>query len=81
MAYFNYHAKAKNLIKTNHLIAVTIFEKYHHIYPAMVLYFDVSKPIPIREYMWEDYIPLINQVNVKIEDNRTKKGIIKCLFY
>lgn len=75
MAYFNYHAKAKNLIKTNHLMAVTIFDEYHHIYPAMVLYFDVSKPIPIREYMWIDYLSLIKQTNVKVTDLRKKKGI------
>lgn len=78
MAYFNYHAKAKNLIKSNHLIAVTIFDNYHHIYPALVLYFDNCKPLPIREYMWEDYIPLINQAKVKIEDKRTK-GVVKIL--
>ncbi len=71
MSYFNYHAKAKNLIKTNHLLAVTIFDNYHHIYPAMVLYFDTSKPIPIREYMWDEYLPLIKQADVKIADKRT----------
>ena len=75
MTYFNYHAKAKKLIATNHLLAVTIFDRYHHIYPAMVLYFDISKPIPIREYRWEEYIPLIKQANVKIQDNRTKKAM------
>ena len=72
MSYFNYHAKAKNLIKANHLLGVTIFDRYHHIYPAMVLYFDNSRPIPIREYMWEDYLSLIKQAKVEIIDNRTK---------
>ncbi len=73
MAYFNFHAKAKSLIKANQLIGVTIFDEYHHIYPAMVLYFSTSKPIPIREYMWEDYLPLIKQANVEINDMRQKK--------
>lgn len=73
MSYFNFHAKAKNLIKANHLLGVTIFDNYHHIYPAMVLYFDNSRPIPIREYMWEDYLPLIKLANVQITDSRTNK--------
>lgn len=73
MTYFNYHAKAKNLIKTNHLMAVTIFDEYHHIYPAMVLYFDISKPIPIREYMWDEYLPLIDEAKVKIQDKRANR--------
>ena len=73
MAYFNYHAKAKHLIKTKHLIGATIFDRYHHIYPALVLYFDCSKPIPIREYMWEDYFPLISAEAVQIEDARTNQ--------
>ena len=66
MTYFNYHAKAKNLIKSNHLLSVTIFSEYHHIKPAMVLYFDNSKPIPIREYRWNEYMPLIKAKKIKI---------------
>lgn len=73
MAYFNFHAKAKKLIALNHLLAVTIFDSYHHIYPAMVLYFDISKPIPIREYRWAEYMSLIKQANVQIQDMRTNK--------
>lgn len=66
MTYFNYHAKAKNLIKSNHLISVSIFDDYHHIKPAMVLYFDNSRPIPIREYIWSEYLPLILEKDVPI---------------
>ena len=66
MTYFNYHAKAKNLIKNNHLIGATIFREYHHIKPALVLYFDNYKPIPIREYMWYDYLALIHDAEVTI---------------
>lgn len=72
MTYFNYHAKAKKLITTNHLLAVTIFDRYHHIYPAMVLYFDINRPIPIREYRWAEYMQLIKQANVQIQDKRMK---------
>ena len=66
MTYFNYHAKAKNLIKANHLMSVSIFSEYRHIKPAMVLYFDNCKPIPIREYMWCDYIDLISEKQIPI---------------
>lgn len=64
--YFNFHAKAKNLIKNGHLIAVSVFKTYHHISPALVLYFDNYKPMPIREYMWNDYLPLIKEQEIKI---------------
>lgn len=67
--YYNYHAIAKNLIKNNCCIACTVFEKYHHISPALVLYFSFHRPIPIREYMWQDYIPLLIEKGVEIEDN------------
>lgn len=71
MVYYNYHAMAKKLIEGGHTIAASIFKKYHHIYPALVLYFDNHKPIPIREYMWQDYLLLLRNKNIKIlnEDN------------
>ena len=66
MTYYNYHAIAKNLIKANHCIAVSVFSEYKHISPALVLYFDNHKPIPIREYMWHEYLPLIHSLNITI---------------
>ena len=66
MTYFNYHARAKNLIKANCCIAVSIFRTYHHISPAMVLYFSNHKPMPIRDYRWQEYLPLINAHNINI---------------
>lgn len=64
--YYNYHAMAKKLIASNHTIGASIFLKYHHISPALVIYFDNHKPIPIREYMWNDYLPLLKAQNIKI---------------
>lgn len=64
--YYNYHAIAKKLILNNHTIGASIFEQYHHISPALVIYFDNHKPIPIREYMWADYLLLLKQQNIKI---------------
>ncbi len=66
MVYYNYHARAKKLIGTGHIMGASVFKEYHHIYPALVLYFDNHKPIPIREYMWHDYLPLLKQQNIKI---------------
>lgn len=66
MAYYNYHAIAKRLIESNHLLGVSIFSTYHHISPALVLYFDNHRPVPIREYMWNDYLPIIKSKNIQI---------------
>lgn len=66
MTYYNYHAIAKNLLKSGHCFSVSIFSNYHNIKPALVLYFDNHKPIPIREYMWQDYLQIIKEQNLKI---------------
>ena len=60
MSYFNYHAKAQNLIKTGHLLKYEFVEKWGNIAPALVLYFDNNRPMPIREYKIDYYINLIN---------------------
>ena len=57
--YYNYHAKAKQLITDGHLIQFDIVERWNNISPAMVLYFDNHKPMPIREYRWCEYMELI----------------------
>ena len=71
MTYFNYHAKAKKLITSGHCMSVTLFKSYHNIKPAMVLYFNNNFPMPIRDYMWKDYLPLIeeNQISINNPDN------------
>ena len=61
MAYFNYHAKAQNLIKEGHLVKFEIVPKWGKIEPARVLYFDNNKPMPIREYRFDEYLRLLNQ--------------------
>lgn len=71
MPYYNYHAIAKRLINHNHLIAVTVFSEYKNIRPALVLYFDNHRPIPIRDYMWDEYLDKIRDKKIEIinEDN------------
>lgn len=61
MAYFNYHAKAQNLIKSGHLVKFEIVPKWGKISPALVLYFDNNKPMPIREHKFNEYLRLLNR--------------------
>ena len=59
MGYFNYHAKAKSLIADGHFTGFEIVENWNGISPALVLYFDNNRPMPIREYRWDEYWGLI----------------------
>jgi hypothetical protein len=61
MGYFNYHAKAKNLIADGHLIKFEIVKNWNGISPALVLYFDNSRPIPIREYRFDEYLSILQK--------------------
>lgn len=61
MSYFNYHAKAKKLIIEGHLVDYEIMDSWNNISPALVLYFDNNRPMPIREYMWDDYFEILNK--------------------
>ena len=56
MAYYNYHAKAKQLIAEGHLVNMEIVDRWNAIAPALVLYFDNHRPMPIRKYRWDEYI-------------------------
>lgn len=61
--YFNYHAKAKKLIKQGNLSYYTIVENYNGIKPALVLYFKNHKPMPIRQNHFEEYLKLLENEN------------------
>ena len=61
MSYFNYHAKAKRLIAEGHLVDYKILDNWNKISPALVLYFDNNRPMPIREYMWDEYFMILNK--------------------
>ena len=69
MAYFNYHAKARNLIKAGHCVKAEIVQTYKGISPALVLNFDNNIPMPIRLHKFDEYIELLKYygivVNVK----------------
>lgn len=66
MAYFNYHAKAKKLIMEGKLVSYSFYDEYHGIKPALVLFFEDEKPMPIRDYMWDEYLPIL----MKLDDEK-----------
>lgn len=61
MSYFNYHAKAKRLISEGHLVEFKIVNKWNNISPALVLFFDNQKPMPIREYRFDEYMEILSR--------------------
>lgn len=67
MSYFNYHAKVKRLILEQQLTGYKFVDDYNGIRPALVLYFKNERPMPIREYRWEEYLPLLMSMSDKME--------------
>jgi len=61
MAYFNYHAKVKKLIKEGKLIYYELVDNWNGISPALVLYFIDEKPMPIRESKFDEYFKLLKK--------------------
>ncbi len=57
--YYSYHAQAKKLIKEGHLTRFEIMDRWNDIQPALVLYFDNHRPMPIREERWSEYLCLV----------------------
>lgn len=72
MAYFNYHAKAQNLIKTGHCVGAELVDKRKDICPALVLYFDNNLPMPVREHMFCIYFELLKRYNITVDDLRSQ---------
>jgi hypothetical protein len=61
VAYFNYHATARQLLVEGKLTGWYITDRHNQISPALVLLFDdATHPVmPIREYRWDEYLPLL----------------------
>ena len=64
--YFNYHAKAKRLILEGRLVGYKFMDEYNGIHPALVLFFDGAKPMPIRDYRWQEYLPFLMEFEEKV---------------
>ena len=63
--YFNYHAKAKRLIKEGHCVGFEFVESYHKIKPCLLLFFDNCRPMPIREGRFLEYQFLLSQYKIE----------------
>ncbi len=65
LAYFNYHATAKRLIRQGKLRDFYFTADYRGITPALVLIFDdFDHPVmPIRQHRWNEYLPLLTGEN------------------
>ena len=63
--YFNYHAKVKKLIKEKQLLYYTFMDNYNGISPALVLFFKNSKPMPIRQHKFEEYLKILENEKYK----------------
>ena len=58
--YFNYHAKIKQLIADGHMVDYQVVTKWNSIAPALVIFFDNHKPMPIRNHRWDEYCDLLD---------------------
>ena len=57
--YYNYHAQIKKLIFEGKLIGYEFMDDYNGIKPALVLYFKGHRPMPVRDYRWEEYLEIL----------------------
>lgn len=65
--YFNYHAKIKKLILDGKLVSYEFRKEWNGISPALVFFFYDEKPMPVREYRFEEYMIFLNNFNSKKE--------------
>ena len=63
--YYNYHAMVRKKLLEGKLTGYEFCEEYHGISPALVLYFGEEKPMPIRDHMWERYLPFLIEFEEK----------------
>lgn len=68
MTYFNYHAQAIKLIQTGHCKGACIEPVHNKISPALILFFDNHKPMPIREDKWIVYTKILSTFGIEIKN-------------
>ncbi len=57
--WYNYHAQVKRLILEGRMTGYQFMDSYNEISPALVIYFKNHRPMPIRDYMWQIYLPYL----------------------
>jgi hypothetical protein len=59
---YPYHNKIKQRIRQGELVSYEYVEKYKHISPALLLYFDTEPKIrPIREHKFKEYEEILKE--------------------
>ena len=76
MTYFNYHALVKNLIISGHCERAELTHRHNQISPALVLYFNNHKPMPIRKESFEKYLFMLKFYEIPIVDNIHHNAIL-----
>jgi hypothetical protein len=66
MTYYNYHGIAQKLISESHCTHAEFVQCYNSISPALILFFDNHKPMPVREKCFNEYIILLNFFEIPI---------------
>lgn len=57
--YYNYHGKIRRLIAEGDIIGYRYVANYNGISPAIVFYFNSNRPMPIREYRFDEYSDIL----------------------
>ncbi|MBQ7308378.1 MAG: thermostable hemolysin delta-VPH [Clostridia bacterium] len=70
--YYNYHSKIKQLIKNGHFLSFEFFEKWNKVNNCYVLFFDNHKPMPVRDYRWQEYLEFFKENNIELFKNIDK---------
>ena len=65
MGYYNYHAKIKRLIKEGHLVDFEYYDRWNNISNCFVLFFDNHRPMPIRNYRYDEYKSFLKENNIQ----------------
>ena len=66
MTYYNYHGTARKLISNGHCSHAEFVQSYKNISPALILFFDNHKPMPIRKKCFDEYVTLLQFFEIPI---------------
>lgn len=69
MSYYSYHSNIKKSIKNSHYPQMLIVENYKYISPCLLVKTD-DKIYPIREYRWQEYFDLAENLGIVVQDKR-----------
>lgn len=69
MGYYNYHGMIKRRLRSGEAFSVEIRSEYNRISPVMLICF-ADRVFPIREYRFDEYFTLFNELGVRIIDKR-----------